>query len=62
MTCTSETFQLVCRINKVYIGSGDGGRYYHGDFCQDCIWWEDTDEDKEYWDKLEKLGIKRRVK
>lgn len=64
MPCTNETLQSkdgsCCHIHKTYIESGSSGGKYHGELCSGCIWWEDTEEDKAFWNKLERSGIKRR--
>jgi len=64
MPCTADFFMTscgsICHIYKKYIEAGAGGEFYHGELCGGCLWWEDSEEDKEAWERRERLGIKRR--
>ena len=51
MPCTFK-YQSVCRIYKVYIGSG--GDKYKGELCGCCMWWKSLDKEvTETWGVLE---------
>ena len=60
MPCISKISQSTCRTHKTYFEAGKGGVHYHGELCYGCLWWEDNEENKAFWDELERVGMKRR--